>query len=46
MGERQRERRERETERQKGRERNPKQAHAISTEPDAGLDLTNSEIVT
>ena len=36
--------RERETERQ--RERLPSRLHAISTEPNAGLELTNREIVT
>ena len=33
------------TERERER-RNPKKASAVSTEPDAGLDLTNCEIMT
>ena len=30
----------------KGERENPKQAHAISAEPDAGLKPTNHEIIT
>ena len=30
----------------RGKERIPSRLHAVSTEPDAGLDLTNSEIMT
>ena len=31
---------------ERGRERKPSRLHAVSTEPAAGLDLTNCEIVT
>ena len=44
-GQRQRER-ERERERDTERGRIPRGLHAVSTEPDAGLQLTNCEIVT
>ena len=33
-------------ERERERERIPSRTHAVSTEPDMGLELTNSEIVT
>ena len=32
--------------RERGRERMPSRFHAISTEPDVGLELTNWEIMT
>ena len=35
-----------ERERERGRGRIPSRFHTISTEPDAGLDLTNREILT
>ena len=31
---------------ERGRERIPSRLHAVSTEPDAGLELTNREIMT
>ena len=37
---------EREREREGGRERIPSKLHAVITEPDSGLDLTNHEIMT
>ena len=38
--------REREKERERGKERNSSRLHAVSAEPDSGLDLTNPEIMT
>ena len=38
--------RERERERERGRERILSRLHAVSTEPDAGLEATNQEIMT
>ena len=35
-----------ERERERERERNPSKVHSVSTEPDAGLKLTNCEIMT
>ena len=35
-----------EAERERGRERIPSKLHAVSTEPDMGLNLTNREITT
>ena len=32
--------------RERGRERIPSKLHAVSAEPDVGLDLTNCEIMT
>ena len=38
--------RERERQRERGRERISGRLHAVSAEPNSGLDLTNHEIVT
>ena len=35
-----------EGQRERGREKIPSRLHAVSREPNAGLDLTNHEIVT